>query len=117
MYRFCILGAGITGLGLLLLLHEAGVPLDQIVIVDPHYDGGDLARKWTTVLSNTPWSKTFAALREACPALHINPLFSSKPMDSSTPLSEIAELLRASAASWGQADSSRGHPGRIRVVD
>ena len=98
MYRFCILGAGITGLGLLLLLHEAGVPLDKIVIIDPHYDGGDLARKWTTVLSNTPWSKTFAALREACPALQINPLFSSKPMDNSTPLSEIAELLRACAA-------------------
>lgn len=98
MHRFCILGAGITGLGLLLLLREAGVAPEQIVVIDPHFDGGDLARKWTTVLSNTPWSKTFAALREACPTLEIPTRFSSKGMDASTPLFELADLLRACAA-------------------
>ena len=95
MIDICILGAGVTGLSLLLLLKEAGVSPARIAILDPYFDGGDLARRWTNVESNTPWSKTFDTLREVYPS---TPLDHSKDVDASTPLAEIAELLRTAAA-------------------
>ena len=98
MYNYCIIGAGVTGLSLLLLLQEANIDLSTVTIVDPHFDGGDLARQWTTVLSNTPWSKSIEALRAACPRLLSTPqatsLINSVPATSSTPLVELAHLLR-----------------------
>ncbi len=96
----CIIGAGITGLCLLLLLQEAGVAPSRVAIVDPHFDGGDLARRWTTVMSNTPWSKTATAIREHCPSLASHPLLSSKPAEDSTPLAEISELVRRLATPY-----------------
>ena len=95
MDSICILGAGATGLLLLLLLQEANADLSTVTIIDPHFDGGDLARKWTSVISNTPWSKTINALQRCCPSLQI-----SSPIDptSLTPLVEIAHLLRTLAA-------------------
>ena len=96
MFDICIIGAGVTGLSLLLLLKEAGVSPSRIAIIDPHFDGGDLARRWTSVPSNTPWSKTFQTLRELCPS---TPISSSNDPDVSTPLIEVAELIRMAAAS------------------
>lgn len=93
MYTHCIIGAGVTGLSLLLLLKEAGADLSKVYIVDPYFDGGDLARKWTTVLSNTPWSKTFTALCSACPSLDVTP-YVRQENDAHTPLVELAALLR-----------------------
>jgi hypothetical protein len=78
---------------LLLLLQEARVDLTRVVIIDPHFDGGDLARKWTGVVSNTPWSKTIDSLRTFCPSLAVQP----KEQDSTTPLMDIAHLLRTLA--------------------
>lgn len=98
MYDLCILGAGITGLSLLLLLHEAKFPLSKVAIVDPYFDGGDLARMWTTVQSNTPWSKTLNALQATCPCISIPAALQALPSDQSTPLAKIAELLRSCAA-------------------
>lgn len=94
MDSICILGAGATGLLLLLLLQEANVDLSTVTIIDPHFDGGDLARKWTSVISNTPWSKTINALQACCPSLQIT---SSIDPSSLTPLVEIAHLLRTLA--------------------
>jgi hypothetical protein len=91
MKSTCIVGAGITGLLFLLLLQEAGADLSKITIVDPFYDGGDLARKWGPVLSNTPWSKTIDALTRLCPSLTIG---SSTDPTVNTPLIEIAHLIR-----------------------
>jgi len=91
MKSTCIVGAGITGLLLLLLLQDAGADLSKVTIVDPFYDGGDLARKWGPVLSNTPWSKTVTALTTQCPSLTIG---SSTDPTSNTPLIEIAHLIR-----------------------
>lgn len=92
MSGVCIVGAGVTGLLLLLLFQEAGVDMTKITIVDPHFDGGDLARKWTAVQSNTPWSKTINALRSAFPGIAI-----SSPIETSstTPLVEIPHLIRS----------------------
>ena len=93
MTDICIIGAGVTGLLLLLLLQDAQVDLSRIVIIDPQFDGGDLARKWTGVISNTPWSKTMDSLKAFCPSLNLQP----KEQDSTTPLIDIAHLLRGLA--------------------
>ncbi len=65
--------------------------MSKITIVDPHFDGGDLARRWTAVISNTPWSKSLNALREALPNLTLP---STYDPPSLTPLIELASLLR-----------------------
>ena len=89
--NICIVGAGVTGLSLLLLLQESGTDLSKVIIIDPHFDGGDLARKWTAVQSNTPWSKTLGAIRTTCPSLKL-PDFPDT--NASSKLVEIAALLR-----------------------
>ena len=81
-----------TGLSLLLLLQESGA---NIAIIDPHFDGGDLARRWTAVKSNTPWSKTIGALATTCPSL-ILPKSQHEP-GSTTSLVEIAHYIRDAA--------------------
>lgn len=91
MKATCVIGAGITGLLFLLLLQEAGADLSKVTVIDPFYDGGDLARKWTSVMSNTPWSKTVQALNTFCPSLTIT---ESTDPTSCTPLIEIAHLIR-----------------------
>jgi cation diffusion facilitator CzcD-associated flavoprotein CzcO len=93
MYSHCIVGAGVTGLSLLLLLREAGANLSEVCIIDPYFDGGDLARKWTEVLSNTPWSKTFDALTAVCPSLSLE-MYRRPDHSVHTPLVELAALLR-----------------------
>lgn len=94
-YDCCIIGAGATGLSLLLLLQDAGYPLERVCIVDPYFDGGDLTRRWTSVLSNTPWSKTLVALAECAPSI---PLPQQPNPDASCPLSELGGMLRTLAA-------------------
>ena len=68
--------------------------MSAVTLIDPHFDGGDLARRWTNVISNTPWSKTVVSLKEACPSLTIPDLHA---LDETTPLIEIAHLLRQMA--------------------
>jgi cation diffusion facilitator CzcD-associated flavoprotein CzcO len=96
MNDICIIGAGVTGLSMLLLLQEAKADLSKVIIIDPHFDGGDLARLWTAVSSNTPWSKTVNALIAACPSLKL-PSLEHVP-EATTKLVEIAHLLRKAAA-------------------
>jgi cation diffusion facilitator CzcD-associated flavoprotein CzcO len=94
MKSTCIIGAGITGLITLLLLKESGADLCNISIIDPYFNGGDLARKWGTVLSNTPWSKTLDPLLAACPSLSLS---SPHNPTLSTPLIEIANFFSKAA--------------------
>ena len=82
MKTTCIIGAGIAGMITLLLLQESGADLSKITMVDPFYDGGDLARKW---------SKTIDSLRQECPSVSIT---SPNDPNSCTPLIEIAHLIR-----------------------
>jgi hypothetical protein len=86
MSDICIIGAGATGLLLLLLLRE-----ENVSIIDPNFDGGDLARRWTAVQSNTPWSKSLNALKAAFPTLEI-----TSPLDpqATSSLASIAEIIR-----------------------
>jgi len=79
---------------MLLLLQESGTDLSKVVIIDPHFDGGDLARKWTAVQSNTPLSKSINAIKAACPS------YTPPDLDASRTsiLIDIIHLLRTSVA-------------------
>ena len=91
MSSICIVGAGVTGLLLLLLFQEAGVDMSKITIIDPHFDGGDLARKWTAVQSNTPLSKTINAIQAILPNVKLPP---HGDTSKTTPLVELPQLIR-----------------------
>jgi len=93
MYSHCIIGAGVTGLLLLLILVERGTPVETIVIIDPFFDGGDLRRKWGQVISNTPWSKTYESVKAAFPSRTMPTWASEIPSDQTTPLSQIARFV------------------------
>jgi hypothetical protein len=97
MYSHCIVGAGVSGLILLLLLAETGIPLDTIVVIDPYFDGGDLARKWSTVISNTPWSKTYTSLKDKFSSIPMPVWAQELPMETPTSVLQIARLLREMA--------------------
>jgi hypothetical protein len=97
MYSHCIVGAGVSGLILLLLLAEAGIPLDSIIVIDPYFDGGDLARKWSTVNSNTPWSKTYTSLKQYLPNTPIPSWAQELSMEAPTPVFQIARIVREMA--------------------
>lgn len=86
----CIVGAGTAGILLLLLLHR-NIPPSRITIIDPHFDGGDLIRRWHTVLSNTP----LCAATEALQRYGISPPAWAQALDHSrpTPLGLLGRLL------------------------
>lgn len=62
MKRIVIVGFGAAGILCLHNLHKAGFPASQIIVVDPYLDGGDLARKWPNVRSNTVWRQILEAV-------------------------------------------------------
>ena len=92
--KVCIIGAGASGILLSLLLHQFGMATSDFCIIDPHFDGGDLQRKWPNVISNTPWSATTEAFRRCLPSLELPAWAKQLPADKPTPLNKIAKLLR-----------------------
>lgn len=106
MSDLCVVGAGVTGLGLLLLLQEAGADLSKVTIVDPQFDGGDLARRWTSVVSNTPWSKSLNALKEVAPSTPLEPV--PDPEQCSTLSSLSHTILRAARSPLRRATQVQG---------
>lgn len=95
MARQCIIGCGASGILLILLLIQSGqTPLDQILVIDPYFDGGDLTRKWSSVISNTPWSVTYKSIKKRLPSFQIPAWAESIAMEQPTPLSTISKLLR-----------------------
>ncbi len=62
MKRVCIVGCGATGLLLLYNLQKAGISPKQVIVIDPHFLGGDLAEKWCSVTSNTRWEQLLQAV-------------------------------------------------------
>jgi len=88
--KICIIGAGVTGLILLLMLTQAGVQPQDIAIIDPHFDGGDICRKWGAIRSNTHWGKTISTLRQVLPGITIPDSFN---LEATTSLSAIGDLL------------------------
>lgn len=87
----CIIGAGAAGLLLLLLLHPH---IRDIVVIDPHFDGGDLCRKWASVISNTRLEQAVQALE----GVGSIPLWARNlPQDQPTPLGILGRLIREMA--------------------
>ena len=82
---------------MILLLAETSIPLNSIYIIDPHFDGGDLFRKWSSVISNTPWSVTITNLQTHLPSVKIPKWALALPLDKPTPVSTIAKLIRECA--------------------
>lgn len=101
MYSLAIIGAGVTGLGLLLLLEEEGsIPLEDIVIIDPQFLAGDLVTHWGSVQSNTVWQKTVDALQSTCPSLSLSRLQRKvQDFSKSCPLSSLALEIQTLARS------------------
>jgi len=91
--RICIIGAGVSGLLLILLLHNAN-PAAEITIIDPHFDGGDLCRLWGSVPSNTRWEQAIEALKPHAP---IPAWAAALPPDLPTTLAQLARLVRDAA--------------------
>jgi hypothetical protein len=76
---------------MLLLLQESGIDLSKVVIIDPFFDGGDLARKWTAVQSNIPLSKVTDAIKSTCPSCVLPPNLQT---DTTTKLIDVIHLFR-----------------------
>ena len=88
-YDITIIGFGITGMVLLAILKKEG--FDNICIIDPHFDGGDLLRLWGDVLSNTPLQKAVNALKLIDPNYRTNETYD---LTSITPLQIIAHMVK-----------------------
>ena len=59
VFQIAIVGTGAAGLLILLSLASLHrIPLHEILLIDPYHDGGDLQRKWGTIVSNTTWGQT-----------------------------------------------------------
>jgi len=56
IHKICLIGCGVAGTILLLKLLETIAPED-ICVIDPAFDGGDLMRHWSDVKSNTTWQQ------------------------------------------------------------
>ena len=90
MYKYCIVGFGISGQLLVMELLKTVSPKD-IIICDETFLGGDLAVKYGSVLSNTPWWKTKKALEQ------YTQLLPDLPVNECTLLSVIANACLKTA--------------------
>lgn len=85
-YKYAIIGFGISGQLLVLELLKANISPKNIIICDPTFLGGDLALKYGSVMSNTPWWKTKKALENYATATDLPEI----PIDQCTPVRVIA---------------------------
>lgn len=91
-HPIAIVGAGAAGLLLLLLLKPH---TQNIVLIDPHHDGGDLVRRWHAVVSNTRWEQALHALE---PHTTIPAWARQLSLEQPTTLATLARLVREVAA-------------------
>ena len=96
--KVCIIGAGVSGIILILLLIKAKMDPTLITCIDPQFDGGNIVRQWGIVLSNTEWSKTLNAVKKYLPECSIPPWAEILPTNEPTPLSKIGQLFRELSA-------------------
>jgi hypothetical protein len=93
MPSIVIVGMGAAGLLLLHMFQAEGVSPDEILCIDPFFDGGDLQRQWRFLISNTPWSKVAEAIKVFNPAWKdVTGLEPTK----TTPLHEAIRAVRKS---------------------
>lgn len=96
VYKLAIVGSGAAGLlALLSLSTKSSIPPEQILLIDPYHDGGDLQRKWANIVSNTTWGQFLDILETKGFPRHSLPE-PWKSLDSSSPtfLKHYIHLLR-----------------------
>jgi hypothetical protein len=64
-HKHAIIGFGISGMLVYLQLLKRGIKPNNILIFDPDLIGGDLARHYSSINSNTTWSKIIEVIPEA----------------------------------------------------
>lgn len=89
MPSIVIVGMGAAGLLLLHMFRAEGVPPDEILCIDPFFDGGDLQREWRFVISNTPWSKVIETIQL------FNPTWKDTTGNDPTKTTPLFEAIRA----------------------
>ena len=89
-YDVTIIGFGITGMLVLAILKKESI--NNICIIDPYFDGGDLIRSWGDVLSNTPLRKAIDALQRINPSY--TPEDTPQDTESITPLSTLVHMVK-----------------------
>jgi hypothetical protein len=98
MTPIIIIGCGATTLLLLLLFSKESIPPQDITIIDPFFNGGDLQRSWASIRSNTHWSKLCEAIESLSP--ECKPKQSSWKSNETVPLSILIQTLRESTESY-----------------
>jgi hypothetical protein len=97
MPSIVIVGMGAAGLLLLHMFQAEGVPPEEILCIDPFFDGGDLQRQWRFVVSNTPWSRIAETIQLFTPAWKDTTGFDPA---KTTPLYETIRALRESVQGY-----------------
>jgi hypothetical protein len=92
-YDITIIGYGITGMLTLAILQETNYNLNNVCIIDPHFDGGSLIREYGSVISNTPLVKTISALQLINPEYKLPEEYSAYDVNSITPLYVVANII------------------------
>jgi hypothetical protein len=93
--KLCIVGMGAAGLLTLFSLSFSKLPPEEIVLIDPYHDGGDLQRKYATVNSNTIWNQMLEVLStKGIPIESLPPVW--RDLDPAKPalLKHSIQLLR-----------------------
>jgi len=94
IHKICLIGCGVSGTVFLLKLLETIAPED-ICMVDPAFDGGDLARHWSAINSNTTWQLFLDSIDKLPIAKsYIDKRRDKFALDSITPVWELSNTLR-----------------------
>jgi cation diffusion facilitator CzcD-associated flavoprotein CzcO len=92
IYKCTIVGTGAAGLlALLLFSQESKIQPEEILCIDPHHDGGDLQRLWSSVYSNTTWSQLLAIFPST---IRLPERWASLDPSAPTSLSNYIQCLR-----------------------
>jgi cation diffusion facilitator CzcD-associated flavoprotein CzcO len=101
--KLCIIGTGSAGLLVLFCLSFTKIPPEEIVLIDPYHDGGDLQRKYASVQSNTHWSQMLDILRLKGIAIDSLPLpWQELDPNKPTSLKHYIQLLQYVTKSYAQ---------------
>jgi hypothetical protein len=90
MYDITFIGYGVATLCTLLALRG---PVGNIAIIDPHYIGGNLAKYYNTVQSNTTWGQFIEAITPFIPPVQLRALKAKHPVGAITPLGKLVGHL------------------------
>ena len=94
IYKYALIGCGVAGSILLLKLLETVSP-DDICVIDPNFDGGDLGRRWGEVTANSSWGNFVEFVgRIQTAASYIARVKDRHPPDTITHVHELSTGIR-----------------------